>query len=206
MHQLLGMGAGFYYLQISLNLTQYRGAVGTFNIRKRIFQRSRKAFSFLNYVNINSFQNYPFSTFISIAFLLLKLRMKLFALFLFLMSFSLKTYFWLQSLLVLLSGHVEINSDLTRTLKATLLISHWNLNSIYAHNYVKVFFLRAHLVFHKLDIICLSETYLNSSNSPDDEKWKNLDTIQCALTTRLTVNVEEYAYTIKTTCPHELSS
>ena len=29
--------------------------------------------------------------------------------------------------------------------------------------------LRAYLAFHKFDIICLSETYLNSSNSPDDE-------------------------------------
>ena len=33
---------------------------------------------------------------------------------------------------------------------------------------IKLSLLRAYLVFHKVDIICLSETYLNSSNSPDD--------------------------------------
>ena len=34
---------------------------------------------------------------------------------------------------------------------------------------IKLSLLRAYLVFHKVDIICLSETYLNSSNSPDDD-------------------------------------
>ena len=43
------------------------------------------------------------------------------------------------------------------------------MNSISAHNYIKLSLLRAYLAFHKFDIICLSETYLNSSNSPDDE-------------------------------------
>ena len=38
-----------------------------------------------------------------------------------------------------------------------------------AHNYVKLSFLRAYLVFQKIDIIWLSETYLNSSNSPDND-------------------------------------
>ena len=38
-----------------------------------------------------------------------------------------------------------------------------------AHNYVKLSLLTAYLVFHKFDIICLSETYLNSGNSPDDD-------------------------------------
>ena len=54
----------------------------------------------------------------------------------------------------------SINPGPKRTPEESLSIFHWNLNSISAHNY---------LVFHKFDIICLSETYLNSSNSPDDE-------------------------------------
>ena len=29
--------------------------------------------------------------------------------------------------------------------------------------------LRAYIVFHKFNIICLSETYFDSSNPPDDE-------------------------------------
>ena len=95
--------------------------------------------------------------------------MKFFALFLFQIGFSLNTSFWLQILLVLLSSDVEINAGPKRTPKAILSICHWNLNSISAHNYVKLSLLRAYLAFHKFDIICLSETYLNSSNSYDDQ-------------------------------------
>ena len=81
--------------------------------------------------------------------------------FVFLMGFSLKD----------LSGYgdVEINQGPKRIPKASLSIYHWNLNSISAHNYAKLSLLRAYLAFHKFEIICLSETYLNSSNSPDDE-------------------------------------
>ena len=149
------MGAGFYCLKMPVNLTQYRGAVETFNTRKNIFQQSRKTFSFLNYVNINRFQSYFLSTFILFVFLFLGLK---YFWFLFLIGFSLNTAFWLQIFLVLLSGDVEVNPGPKRTPKVSLSICHWNLNSISAHNYVKLSLLRAYLVFHKFDIICLSET------------------------------------------------
>ena len=133
-------------------------------------------FSFLNYVNINSFQSYSLSTFILFVFLFLGLEynghnisMKCFVWFLFLMDFSVNTSFWFQTFLVLLTGDAEINSGPKRTFKARLSICHWNLNSVSAHNYVKLSLLREYLVFHKFGIICLSQTYLNSSNSSDDE-------------------------------------
>ena len=69
----------------------------------------------------------------------------------------------------MLSGNVEINPGPKRNPKASLSICHWNLSSISDHNYVKLSLLRAYLAFHKFNIICLSETYLNCSNSPDDE-------------------------------------
>ena len=47
-------------------------------------------------------------------------------------------------------------------------ICHWNLNSISAHNYAKIFLLKAYLAIHKFDIICISESYLNSNLLPDD--------------------------------------
>ena len=40
---------------------------------------------------------------------------------------------------------------------------HWYLNSISAHDFVKVSLLEAYNAIHKFDIICLSETFLNSS-------------------------------------------
>ena len=151
--------------------------MGTLNTRKSIFQRNRKKFSFLNYVNINSFQSYSLSTFILFVFLFLglkynghKISMKFFVWFLFLMGVSLNTSLWLQVLLVLLSGDVEINLCPKLTPKASVSICHWNLNSISAHNDVKLSLLRAYLAFHNFDITCLSKTYLNSSISPDDER------------------------------------
>ena len=75
----------------------------------------------------------------------------------------------MQILLVLLSGDVKIYPGPKGTPKASLSICHWNLNAISAHNYAKLSLLRAYLAFHKFDIICLSETCLDSSNSPNDE-------------------------------------
>ena len=46
---------------------------------------------------------------------------------------------------------------------------HWNLNSTSAHNYTKLFLPKAYIAIHKFDIICLSETYLDSSTTSDDD-------------------------------------
>ena len=47
-------------------------------------------------------------------------------------------------------------------------ISHWNLNSLTAHNYLKVSQLQAFNLVHKFDILCISETHLDSSILKDD--------------------------------------
>ena len=47
-------------------------------------------------------------------------------------------------------------------------ICHWNLNSLSAHNYAKIFLLKAYIAIDRFDIICISETYLDSNTSPDD--------------------------------------
>ena len=58
-------------------------------------------------------------------------------------------------------------NGLTNRATRILLICHWNLNSICAHNFAKLSLLRAYVSVHKFDVICLSETYLDSST--DDE-------------------------------------
>ena len=45
---------------------------------------------------------------------------------------------------------------------------HWNLNSLTAHNYLKVSQLQAFNLVHKFDILCISETHLDSSVPKDD--------------------------------------
>ena len=50
-------------------------------------------------------------------------------------------------------------------------ICHWNLNSLTAHNYLKVSLLRTYVAIKKFDVVCLSETYLDSSNLSDDDNF-----------------------------------
>ena len=56
--------------------------------------------------------------------------------------------------------------------KEYLSICHWNLNSISAHDYSKIFFLKAYIILHKFDVISLSKTYLDSTIPNDDDKIK----------------------------------
>ena len=51
----------------------------------------------------------------------------------------------------------------------TFSISHWKLNSSAAHNLTKVALLKAYLSVQRFDIFCISETYLNSSITEDDD-------------------------------------
>ena len=66
------------------------------------------------------------------------------------------------SLLLMSGGDVEINPGSLSNCKEYFSICHWNLNSISAHDYSKLFLLKAYVILHKFDIICLSETYLDS--------------------------------------------
>ena len=65
--------------------------------------------------------------------------------------------------MIVLSGDVELNPGPKRKAAQILSVCHWNLNSICAHNFTKLSLLRAYVSLHKFDIICLSETYLDSS-------------------------------------------
>ena len=75
---------------------------------------------------------------------------------------------WFYRLLLLLSGDVELNPGPKCNYNNAFSIFHWNLNSTPAHNYDKVFLLKVYIAIHKFDIICISETYLGSSTSFDD--------------------------------------
>ena len=69
-------------------------------------------------------------------------------------------------LLLILCGDVEVNPGPGHW--TSLSFCHWNLNSISAHDFVKVSLLEAYNAVHKFDIICLSETFLNSFLQNDD--------------------------------------
>ena len=50
----------------------------------------------------------------------------------------------------------------------SLSISHGNVSNISDHNFINLSFFRAYISVNKFDIICPSETYLNSSISSSD--------------------------------------
>ena len=76
------------------------------------------------------------------------------------------------SILIILCGDIEINPGPKTISQQGFSICHWNLNSIIAHNFGNIFLLKAYVAIHKFDIICLSETYLDSSIPTNND---NLD-------------------------------
>ena len=75
---------------------------------------------------------------------------------------------WLYKVLLLLSGDVEPNPGPKQYSINAFSICYWNLNSLSVHNYAKIFLLKAYIAIYRFDIICISETYLDSNTSPDD--------------------------------------
>ena len=73
--------------------------------------------------------------------------------------------FMFDSVLLLCSGDIHRNSG---TVKRTLTFCHWNLNSVLAHNKIKISLLEAYDSVYHNDIIALTETQLNQ-RIPEDE-------------------------------------
>ena len=77
-------------------------------------------------------------------------------------------HFWLYNIFMKLGGDVEENPGTKPSSNQIFSIYHWNLNSISAHNYIKLLFLRTYLSTHEFDVICICETYLDSDTSHED--------------------------------------
>ena len=75
---------------------------------------------------------------------------------------------WYTISILLLSGDIETNPGPVSSNLELLSICHWNLNSIAAENFVKLPLLEAYVTANKFDIICLSETFLDSTFLNDD--------------------------------------
>ena len=75
---------------------------------------------------------------------------------------------WLHGLMIKTSGDIELNPGSKHKQDQSLSICRWNLNSIPAHNFQKLELLQGYISSNKVDILCLSETFLNSDISRDD--------------------------------------
>ena len=78
-------------------------------------------------------------------------------------------HIWLFQTLMYLSGDIEKNLGPSKGFSKTFSIGYWNLNSLGAHNFTKVSLLKAYLSVPRYDIFCISQTYLNSSITKDDD-------------------------------------
>ena len=70
--------------------------------------------------------------------------------------------------LLLQCGDIESKPDPRCKYSQCFNFCHQNLNSFPSHNYSKVPLLQAFNTMHRFDLICLSETYLETSISIDE--------------------------------------
>ena len=76
--------------------------------------------------------------------------------------------------MIKISGGIEVNPEPKHKEDQSLSIYHWNLNSIPAHNFQKLALLQGFISSNKVDILCLSETFLNPDISCDDNNFQQL--------------------------------
>ena len=157
-----------------VNLVQYRGAVRNFNNRNfSNTKAANKVFGHRYWIPTNSgtilllliitlcavlHKSSKTSNNISVGILLFNILLILKLPFL--------------SILTISCGDVEINPGPKTITQQVFSVCHWNLNSISAYNFAKIFLLKAYVAIHKFDIVCLSETYLDSSIPTNND---NLD-------------------------------
>ena len=172
-----------------VNLVQYRGTVGVFNNREFTKKLQYKEISKLKFIptcfiadHLSLHSHSMVSLFmLSIVFFLLKpkvpkgVKFSAFAKF-YVVCIYLFSVKWLYKIfLILLSGDVEINPGSRCNTDETFSICHWTLSSLLAYNYNKLFLLRAYSTVYKFDVICLSETYLDSTVASDDANLEITD-------------------------------
>ena len=77
-------------------------------------------------------------------------------------------YLMFLSLLLILFKDIELSPGPTKdSSKRNFPVAHWNLNSIAAQHFVKLSQLEAYNTMHSYDLICFSETWLDSTTSID---------------------------------------
>ena len=66
-------------------------------------------------------------------------------------------------------GDIETNPG---PKQSSLAFCHWNSNGVAAHDFIKISLLQGYITDCHFDIICLSETFLNSSLDREDDRLK----------------------------------
>ena len=158
-----------------VSLIQYRGAIGVFNCKKCVSANSSNFFSEKLFPKL-SFQSLlglllTSSIFLSLLFFCLTMKN--------VKAIKIKKiqilpskavhsvavillihHIWLHGLMTKTSGDIELNPGPKHKQDQRLSICHWNLNSIPAHSFQKLELLEDYISSNKVNILCLSETFL----------------------------------------------
>ena len=87
--------------------------------------------------------------------------------------FILIYYLQCCSSLILLRRDVKTNLSPIPSFGQCFSICHWNLNYITVHNFPILSLVTAYSLVQNVDIICFSETYLNSATPPNDTRLES---------------------------------
>ena len=82
-------------------------------------------------------------------------------------SFICTSCIW-NKILLIRSGDVELNPGPKKS--SSLSFFHWNLNGVAAHDFAKISLMQSHALFYNIDIIFLSQTFLDSSIETNNHK------------------------------------
>ena len=162
---------------MTVNLNQYCRTVGVFNNRKTSLKKTHGPSLQKNILIFHLIQTVIILIALTVRCVISFssaqntriLRRSLFYSFYFINVVSYIHDMWLYSLAIKCSGGIEGNPGPKPNSCEYLSICHWNLNSISPHNHIKLSLLRAYISINKIDIICLSETYLDSNISSDND-------------------------------------
>ena len=159
---------------MTVNLNQYRGTVGFFNSSKLPLKKTHDPSLQKNILKTHLTEILIFLLTVRFAISLSStqnirsLRQSLFHSLYFISVVSYLHHVWLYSLTIKRSGNIKENPSPKPNSCDCLSICHWNLNSMSAHNFIKLSLLRVYTSINKIDIMCLSETYLDSRILSDD--------------------------------------
>ena len=169
-----------------IDITQWCAEIGSFYCSSKIICRKRKFYSEKN--SFDSLIPSPFfiaskkfhSNFLMCWFILSKALKVLYIKFLesvanitakfrfhtrinFLIQLNYLFSLYLYSLCIIQNVNIELNPSTKSSFLSVLPICPWNLNCSVAHSFSKVNTIQAYNSIHSFDIICLSETFLDST-------------------------------------------
>ena len=154
-------------MSMTVTLQQYRGQIGAFYNRSSKYTIFRYSYKFNNILLCLLLRIFPCLTFYVVIFIeALKnctgsiLKVSIISLHLLIYSFL--THLWMYSHHINLSGDIELNPGPKQYINQCFSVCPWNLNSAVSPKFSKIQSLIAFNCIHKFDIICLSESYLNS--------------------------------------------